>query len=372
MTNLNGGSPFTYTGQTINVGTITSDVWVHIYDDSGVDESVGTVHITGMSDGGRLFFQVCTSTDTDAFDNEPNLPITSGLRNFGGLTIATTSTTDPTETSLRDNTSVVLAVAGDITGNVTAGQLYRIDALNYLSGSTVLGGHISGDLTATNGDFNLSNGQKAIPYVRAANEVSGDITATGYAPFSTAGSIGRLVLSPTTDSVALSGDIDASTGSIAEVFTTGHLGTSTNRIAIDAGKGIGNIRAVGESASSTDAPLDRDFYADIQTNVVRDSLSSLTLMETAPPARPVSSSGAHSTVPSSSAAASTTRTSSLQTGKPHTSRLAHPPSASERSYKGASWQQPAIFPTCVLVTRRSRNTRPRTGDLGEAATLPRL
>lgn len=262
MTNLNGGNPFNYTGQTINVGTITSDVWVHIYDDLSdgptVNESVGIVNVTGTSDGGRLFFQICTQTDTDAFDDEPRVPVPAGLRNFGGLAIS--HPTDPNDTSLRDHAAVVIAVAGDITGNVTAGQLYRIDALPDPTRAPELSGHISGNLTATYPDTWVLQDRKAITYIRAANTVSGSITATGIPADQREGGIERIVLNPVTDTIALSGNVSAPTGRIVEIVTTGQIGSTGQRISIQAGVGIDRIRAVSEDAGSADAPSDRDFH----------------------------------------------------------------------------------------------------------------
>ncbi|MBX3404795.1 MAG: hypothetical protein KF699_15405 [Phycisphaeraceae bacterium] len=114
---------------TIN-NTITGTVQVKIYDENSLDvnggvqtNSIGAVTITGtVGTSGTLLVEVLIA-DGDGFFSFPAFPDTNmlvGALDFAGLSFSSTG--------LRDMARVAVAVAGDITGNIEAGAIRRIQA----------------------------------------------------------------------------------------------------------------------------------------------------------------------------------------------------------------------------------------------------
>ena len=158
-------------GGVINVGTLAEDKELHIYDSVGINDSLGPIVIQGSSVGGTLRVKIVNQSDTLAFSGLPTVFIQEGLRNFAGIRFE--HPTDPSDTSLRDNSRVAVAVQGDITGDIEAGEIWRIDALQSADGA--FGGTISGNITSFgNPTFSLYQ----VRYVRAGREIAANILAT--------------------------------------------------------------------------------------------------------------------------------------------------------------------------------------------------
>lgn len=177
----NGAAPAPLpAGNIINLGSLAQDTTIHIYDDTGVDESVGLVTIRGSANGHKLRVQVINGADSDGFDLEPVEPIDVGLRDLGGIQIqGPLGPTDP-DTSLRDMTIVSVSVKGDITGPIDVAQVWRIDAAQEETGA--FGGTIAGNITAHRENNRVLGGgaeptRQSISYIRAGRGITGTITA---------------------------------------------------------------------------------------------------------------------------------------------------------------------------------------------------
>jgi hypothetical protein len=218
----------------IDLGDIDSgDVDLHIFDLSSpgnVNDSIGMLTIRGrIINNGISDWRVrvlIASADTtvpvgfSGFEDSRD----PGLVNLGGVQFVG-PLSDPTDTSLLRKASLSVTVRGDITGDVTAGMLYRVDALR--NGGNTAGGTISGNLRAVRSDGAALGATQpenpTIAYVRAGWQITGDIIAepelnsAGQPIFNgsqinTYGSIGRVVVGPTLTAPGLRGDIRAEYG----------------------------------------------------------------------------------------------------------------------------------------------------------------
>ncbi|MBX3387111.1 MAG: hypothetical protein KF768_11115 [Phycisphaeraceae bacterium] len=149
---VNGGTPQS-ASSVIDVGTVTSTVLIHIYDDDvGVpDESLDNIVIRGTAgSGGKIHLLIADQALTGYPDADaPLVPISEGILNFGtaqdrGSITFLTSTDDPND-DLRDITEVAIAVLGEIHADISVGRVYRIQASTTSGG---VGGFISGEITA--------------------------------------------------------------------------------------------------------------------------------------------------------------------------------------------------------------------------------
>lgn len=186
------------------------------------------------------------------------------------------------DTTLRDHAVVAVAVQGDITGDVVAGQVFRIHA--FANEELTLGGHISGDVIAHGPNNGVLNTVRAIAYVKGDLGITGNIVALNDATTSdfdpsnpsTYASIGRVVVGPFESADGISGDILAERGKIGTIFTTGPIGRPPEqpRVKITAGNGIFMILATPESNNPNRiGALDRDFDADVLANkLIEDDL----------------------------------------------------------------------------------------------------
>lgn len=263
------------TDRIISVGDLVSGVTtLHIYDNSGIDESVvGQVRVQGSStSSATLQVKVVSQSDTFAFTGFPTSFLLPGLRNFGGVRFEHPNG-DPNEI-LRRRSVVAVSIQGDITGDIEAGQVWRIDALR--DSEDTFGGHINGNITAYEPDIIRPDGTTdlgllTVSVVRASKGITGDITAIGVRSPSGAtqqqASIGRVIVGPTDSTVGIQGDILAEDGTIGSVYTTGPIGdaeVSPQVIPkIWAGDGIGEISARSEDAVT---PLDKDFTVAVESN----------------------------------------------------------------------------------------------------------
>ena len=167
----------------IQVNTVASPTLLEIFDDSGgvASSRVNRVVVRGTAvPGGSLKVQVANINAGDVFGSlNPSRFVPEGLKNFGGIRFENPSNAN--DTSLRDHAVVAVAVAGDITGDIDAGQIYRIDALAYEDAQSQLqGGRILGNITARGlnnsvlaNESDAPEGQvPAIAYVRAGRRVA--------------------------------------------------------------------------------------------------------------------------------------------------------------------------------------------------------
>jgi len=274
MYSLNGGTPVALTPNPnqyhiINLEHVVGDLTLHIYDDDGFDDSLDRIILRGTADPGAIVkVKVANEFDTDAFNVGPNVPLDVGLRDFAGLVCeGPLGPTDPNK-SLRDRTVVSIAVAGDITGDVEAGLIYRVDALRRQGGA---GGRILGDVRAVTADADTRLllaivNTEAIAYVRAATEIAGTVQAVATDdPGSELSrmSIDRIIVGPLTDAAGITGNIICDQGFINSIWSSGPIGTSTAASQLRAGKYIREVRTVSDSDPSM--PLDRDMYVSIDT-----------------------------------------------------------------------------------------------------------
>ncbi len=265
----------------IDLPVLSSSVDLHIFDvlTNDVADSVGLVTVRASTDNdSSVRVLVSSSLDSDfasafQFPRDFREP---GLRQFGGLRFL------PTIGSLLpvvDRTSVSINVLGDITGDITAGQIFRVDARRTLGG-TETGGRITGNITSNkpNGLFGFDGGQEigyAIGYVRAGWELTGNITASLNQaerdafnlnnPQSMA-SIGRVVVGPDENAPGIRGNIIGDYGRVDAVYSTGQIGTSSAPVLIRGGTRVGLVKARTETDQSGNAPLDKDFFVTVDAS----------------------------------------------------------------------------------------------------------
>lgn len=264
----------------VNVGTVSTELEVRIYDEDTLTgaptHSIPHVTINGTAAGGRL--SVVIGDGDNSFPAIPTDAVDRGAIDFGGLTIG--------NDDLRNITRVAVEVAGDITGTIDVGHVYRIHASGRIVSGTFTGGRILGDIIARvgNGDpiLDPSGGHHGgthspIEFVQAGDLISGDILAgwdPALATAVTASDIGSIRvgninnIDPVTldpAAAGITGDIRAEMGRVGTIYTEGPIGSSTDaRSTILAGNGINEVRAIHVDESGE--ALTATFYADIQAN----------------------------------------------------------------------------------------------------------
>lgn len=316
---LNGGSQQTvavsgsapYTNVIIDVGDLNGNSDLHIYDiTSGGDaiDSVGMITIRGrqLCSGCPLLVAVATSglSSVGAAFSNPGTPVSPGMRDVGGVEFVPDAL-HPTDTSLLYNSALSLNVRGDVTGNVTAGTLFRVTALRADSDpnpANHFGGTISGTLHATRGDGRVvgSTAAIAVGYVEAGWQISGDVVADGErdgngdpvfsrGDTSTWGSVGPVLIGPSVNAPGLQGNISCEYGAITEIVSSGPIGigpAAVNRSSIRTGLSMPRISLRAFDTTGDSNVLDRDVYADIETSARGPALlypnrsSSFALIET--------------------------------------------------------------------------------------------
>jgi hypothetical protein len=281
----------------INLGVIGGNgIDLHIFDltSDGID-SVGMVTVFASAQPtstARLRVLVSSQVDNNvdqAFTSWRE-PREQGFRNFGGLRfLPAPNSTLP----IPSNTLVNVTVLGDITGDITAGNVFRVDARlspQVPGGPPQFGGTISGNITSNrpNGVFGpFGNVFFSIGYVRAQWELTGNIEATlastAQQAFvasveSTHASIDRVVVGPTLGALGLKGNIIADYGRVQEVFSSGPVGSPTDTVILRSGMRTGVVRVRQETSFYSDEPsdfpgledngvLDRDIYMNLKTSL---------------------------------------------------------------------------------------------------------
>lgn len=248
---INGGAPTQHAASSaINItipGTITSTVTVHVYDVNSLDvnggvpsNSIGPVTVSGTveTSGTPLVQVVVADGDTGFLPMTPPDPMSVGAIDFAGLSFSSTA--------LRDISRVAVAVGGDITGNIKAGAIRRIQARGRMVSSTYTGGKITGNITATAPDFSgVTGGFRAIGVIWAGDEISGTIAATSDDETNPGGLTWLLVgHESNTSPGGLLGDVRIDYGTIEKVHTAGPIGSSTVTPNIWAGRRPNHTRSI--------------------------------------------------------------------------------------------------------------------------------
>lgn len=150
---VGGGTPIGFPDNApiiVNVGTVSSELEVRIYDEDTLSgaptRSIPAVTINGTAAGGRLSVLIGDGDGDGGFPASPDSLGEPGAIDFAGLTIG--------NDDLRNITRVAVEVAGDITGTIDVGHVYRIHASGRLVSGVFTGGRILGDIIARveNGD----------------------------------------------------------------------------------------------------------------------------------------------------------------------------------------------------------------------------
>lgn len=247
---FNASSPIQFDLPATFAGVMTVQIYDSTLDSQSLpNDDIGEVIINGGSPigtGSRLDVWV---TGDSAFPVFPDLPITArGVRSFGvpaspgipasaGLTI-----TNPT---LRRQTRVAIATVTDIRGDITAGQIFRIQAgIANQFGNPVFSGDVSANITAINRDREwIANAGKlkAVEEINIVGVLSGNVHAIDFAGYTPGdedsyANIGRVIIRGTARfqawdlegevfrPTAIVGNILAETGRITEIYTVGSIG----------------------------------------------------------------------------------------------------------------------------------------------------
>jgi hypothetical protein len=240
---FNANSPIEFDLPPTFNGVLSVRIYDSTLDGNGQpDQDIGAVTINGGQPG--------TTSRMDLFlSGESSFPLlsgtrieTRGVRSFGTPTSSGLSITNP---DLRRQTRVAIATVTDIKGNITAGQIFRIQAgiANEL-GNPLFSGDVSANITAINRDREWINGAgtlKAIEEVNIVGLLSGNLHAVDFAGYTPGqetsyANIGRVIVRGTAQyrawdligeffrQTAVVGDIVAETGRITEVYTVGSIG----------------------------------------------------------------------------------------------------------------------------------------------------
>ena len=125
-------NPATPSDIVIQLGELSDNVGIQIYDDTATSiatlDSVGRITIVSSNSNSNVTqLWIAAEDENNAFSN-PNFALTdNGLANVGELRFVQPDGVTP-DTQLRDRTSVNYRIAGDIRGDVIAGQIFRLDA----------------------------------------------------------------------------------------------------------------------------------------------------------------------------------------------------------------------------------------------------
>ena len=166
---------------------LTSNIDLHIFDVNGTGDSLNKITVRGsVAAGSGHVLRVAVATQfllnyDSAFPDNPT-QVDPGLKHLGGLEIVG-PVNNPSDVSLRDRSLVSVNIQGDLTGDVTAGMIWRVDARRSQEANPAnrIGGTISGNLRATRGDGAIwpFDGRQfpAIRFVRAGYQLTGDLIA---------------------------------------------------------------------------------------------------------------------------------------------------------------------------------------------------
>ncbi len=143
-----------------------------------------------------------------------------GAFDSDGISVAA-FTTDEGDYDLRALTRVAVAVAGDITGDIEAGSIVRVQALGLTQpNGSVIGGSISGNIRSYFATFGTSGAEfNGVGTVAAGNTISGDIEVFNEMTNFPQGGIDRVVIGPALTAGGLQGSVIAHSGTIGSIYT---------------------------------------------------------------------------------------------------------------------------------------------------------
>ena len=184
------------------------------------------------------------------------------------------------DADLRARTRLAVYTSADIRGDITVGQVQRIQC-GFNATDSTHNGTVFANITALAHDGSFEGGDYSIGYVRAANAITGNLLAQGdpevFRPLVQDGysTINRVVVGPSASAAGIQGDIRAELGRINSIVTTGPIGsdqvgnTPPKTPKIWAGDGIEEVLAIDEARTfdeNTGVYMFRNvnFRADIQ------------------------------------------------------------------------------------------------------------
>lgn len=231
---------------TIDVGEVSSTTTLRIWDPvlvSGLpNDDIGKITIVGtVSGSGSL--RVLISSPDQSWPSNPNTRIDiTGLRHFG---IDSSDGIEVSDAALREKTRLAGFVSGDVRGSIVVGQVQRLQVGGLDPNQAT--GIIYANITAiapvqAEGETGTRD---SIAYISAGNGIRGTIKAE---PATTDGTIGSIIVGPSTQAEGIKGNILAETGLIRTIYTTGPIDSGTaTPVRIAAGDGIGEIRTINAS-----------------------------------------------------------------------------------------------------------------------------
>lgn len=297
---LDGAAPTPLDLQTneVQVGEISAESTLHVYDDetliggAPVNDLPHLVVRGTASAGGRLRVIICSGgVPTYEWFQLMRDDLDPGVVSLGGLSFAPPQNGDPNDTSLRDAAVVSIDVAGDITGDITAGRIFHIRA-----GDDTWSGTISGNITSTmpnDAVFDEDFGQFRMLFPSIgeihAGHISGNITAlpssaSGYYEvvpdpvtpywdiYRTAAATQRTWSSivnvkvgkyDLTTASTLTGNVVAERGTIGNIEVAGSIGTEVAPITVHAGVGLRHLATVTVNQNGQSVPLDAPIFANV-------------------------------------------------------------------------------------------------------------
>lgn len=266
---VNSDTPISASGGSalaIDVGSVSGVVTVRVWQPHAAGTlpalDVGKITVRGSwATGGELRILVAGTDDDWPVSSLVELSAT-GVHSLG---TSSSSGIEIVDANLRAHTRLAVFTTDDILGDITVGQVQRIQAggLNPAAAT----GTISANITAVAINDTFNESEDAVGYVKAGNAITGNLVAQGNATLFNAqnranyASIRRVVVGPADSAAGIQGDIRAERGSIGSVFTTGPIGadasgtTAARTVKIWAGDGIVEVLAAEEDVPFDDSGL---------------------------------------------------------------------------------------------------------------------
>lgn len=266
---------------TVDLSNLSGVVLVHIYDptfapDGSPVGSAGKIILGGTVGtlSGISEVRVLVAGEDDVWPtNFTQALLTSGIRDLGTSTSAGIEVGDA---SLRAKTRLAAYTSGNIRGDITVGQVQRIqcgfDLVNPTPGivyanitTTAKNIHVPPSCSDCGDGFTAA----AIAYIKAGNAIVGNVTATSDAVYRsddafTFATIGKIIVGPSEQAAGIQGDIKAEQGIINSIYTAGPIGgtsaiTGQNRTPkVWAGTGIREIICTTSESPSVGVGYSRE------------------------------------------------------------------------------------------------------------------
>ncbi|MBX3386789.1 MAG: hypothetical protein KF768_09475 [Phycisphaeraceae bacterium] len=269
---VNGGSivtpSFNNDRAVVNLGAITADAVVHVFDDAtssttGPSDSLDGIELRADMSGapGNLKIRLIVGNEDLETDFRPDVTanMAPGVIDFGveateAIVYVDTDTSDPDPTKLRDAVILALAVSGNVEGDLSVGRVWRVQASSTSSGNGFIRGNV---LASAKDDLEFMPfpadpetrelGEYAINVVTAARGIQGlsgpmKRIESEVGSDSTGGGIARVLVTGASGVVGLQAHV-ISGKDITAIFTAGPIG-ETGRVNIYAQRQIEQIRTV--------------------------------------------------------------------------------------------------------------------------------